>query len=167
MFTIDTFNLGSPLGEKSGLVDKLKGELPGILNWALQGCAACQEQGLNPRRRQLKLPAHIAGNWTLLRSSWRSAASKTSLPQHARRTCTRLIPCGAKSRASAWSRRRVSASASRRNASSDTGTTGCGIAVLGYVPGPEDGTDGTNGTIGTCQTGFFSREFSRMEKPRD
>src|SRR5918993_1150660 len=30
------------------LVEKLKGELPGILNWALEGCAAWQAQGLNP-----------------------------------------------------------------------------------------------------------------------
>jgi P4 family phage/plasmid primase-like protien len=30
------------------LVEKLKGELPGILNWALEGCASWQAQGLNP-----------------------------------------------------------------------------------------------------------------------
>jgi putative DNA primase/helicase len=30
------------------LVEKLKGELPGILNWALEGCRAWQAQGLNP-----------------------------------------------------------------------------------------------------------------------
>ena len=34
--------------QDKGLVDKLKGELPGILNWALGGCTAWQEQGLNP-----------------------------------------------------------------------------------------------------------------------
>ena len=33
------------------LSDKLKSELPGILNWALAGCAAYQQQGLNPPRR--------------------------------------------------------------------------------------------------------------------
>jgi putative DNA primase/helicase len=40
-----------PKGEQDkGLVEKLKGELPGILNWALEGCAAWQEEGLNPPR---------------------------------------------------------------------------------------------------------------------
>jgi putative DNA primase/helicase len=33
------------------LAGKLRAELPGILNWALAGCAAYQQQGLNPPRR--------------------------------------------------------------------------------------------------------------------
>jgi putative DNA primase/helicase len=33
------------------LADKLKAELPGILNWALQGCMLYQQDGLNPPQR--------------------------------------------------------------------------------------------------------------------
>ena len=32
------------------LVDKLRAELPGILNWAVQGCLEWQKQGLQPPR---------------------------------------------------------------------------------------------------------------------
>jgi putative DNA primase/helicase len=31
-----------------GLTEKLKSELPGILNWALEGCKLWQEEGLEP-----------------------------------------------------------------------------------------------------------------------
>jgi len=37
--------------EDKGLGEKLRAELPGILNWALQGCLAYQREGLNPPAR--------------------------------------------------------------------------------------------------------------------
>jgi putative DNA primase/helicase len=37
--------------EDKGLSAKLRGELPGILNWALAGCLAYQREGLTPPRK--------------------------------------------------------------------------------------------------------------------
>jgi putative DNA primase/helicase len=43
------FNVTIPEEEKDlELYDKLLAELPGILNWAIQGCLAWQQEGLNP-----------------------------------------------------------------------------------------------------------------------
>jgi putative DNA primase/helicase len=43
------FTVSIPADEQDrDLLRKLDGELPGILQWALQGCLAWQRQGLNP-----------------------------------------------------------------------------------------------------------------------
>ena len=36
--------------QDKGLIEKLRGELPGILNWAIEGAQAYQKQGLKPPR---------------------------------------------------------------------------------------------------------------------
>jgi putative DNA primase/helicase len=48
-FRVIPFNVTIPEAERDGqLPDKLRGELSGILNWAIEGCLAWQNGGLQP-----------------------------------------------------------------------------------------------------------------------
>lgn len=52
------FTVTIPIEERDQkLLEKLRGELPGILNWALKGCLEWQRTGLNPPKRVLAATA--------------------------------------------------------------------------------------------------------------
>lgn len=52
--------------EDLDLADKLEAELPGILNWAIQGCLDWQRSGLQPPPKYRRQPKPIATKWTFL-----------------------------------------------------------------------------------------------------
>jgi len=62
-----------------GLVDKLRAELPGILNWAIQGCLEWQAKGLQPPRAVEKATQSYRAEMDVLQE-WIDECCKVSRP---------------------------------------------------------------------------------------
>ena len=81
--------------EKDFLAKRLMPELPGILNWAVQGLAAYRREGLNPPPGGPRLQPKITGRkWTSLGSGWRSGASAIRRRQWDQDWRITIIACG-------------------------------------------------------------------------
>lgn len=89
------FEVTVPEGEQDrDLPEKLRAELPGILNWAIEGCHEWIAQGCGLRLRCLQRRRLTAPTWTCYSSSWMSAATLRQRQPSWRKNCTRRTSSG-------------------------------------------------------------------------